>query len=140
MSADQRLRQWLWAIQTPRPAPAACRSLSHRVSPLRLAGSFCFGDADYGKNVSKDGGVGEWQQSLWVLATVVSRNVSRKSAVLDAGTKVVSETSRFACESCGICFFGLISLGLLLAMVLLDCRPSASTRVRPSCRRDKQME
>ncbi len=34
------------------------------------AGSFCFGDADYARNVQEDGSLGEWEQSLWVLTQV----------------------------------------------------------------------
>lgn len=37
---------------------------------FNVAGSFCFGDADYARNVQADGSVGEWQQSLWVLTQV----------------------------------------------------------------------
>eukprot|EP00873_Tetraselmis_striata_P025801 jgi/Tetstr1/446065/TSEL_033667.t1 len=54
-------------------------------------GSFCFGDADYARNLRPDGSAGgEWEQSLWVLASVMSRNEAHGRAVLDAGTKAVS--------------------------------------------------
>jgi len=53
-------------------------------------GSFCFGDADYARNVSREGELGEWQQSLWVLTTAMSRNEARSSIIVDAGMKAVS--------------------------------------------------
>lgn len=53
-------------------------------------GSFAFGDADYARNVQADGSVGEWQQSLWVHACVVSASSARRSVVLDAGSKALA--------------------------------------------------
>jgi len=53
-------------------------------------GSFCFGDADYARNITADGRLGEWEQSLWVLGTVISRSEGRNCAVLDTGMKAVS--------------------------------------------------
>ncbi|KAK9807728.1 hypothetical protein WJX72_007297 [[Myrmecia] bisecta] len=50
-------------------------------------GSFAFGDADYRIN---EGWQSLWQQSLWLLATVMSRNVAAGRAVLDAGLKAAS--------------------------------------------------
>lgn len=55
-----------------------------------LSGSFCFSDADYGYNVQQDNSLGEWEHSLFVLSTVVSRNVKSKRAVIDAGLKASS--------------------------------------------------
>eukprot|EP00198_Chlamydomonas_reinhardtii_P006209 XP_001695545.1 predicted protein [Chlamydomonas reinhardtii] len=65
-------------------------------------GSFAFSDADYARNLQEDGGVGEWEQSLWVLTQrlswyigtwqqqVMSVTPARGLAVVDAGTKAVS--------------------------------------------------
>ena len=56
-------------------------------------GSYLFNDADYAKNLGEDGEfVREWQQSLYVLTTVMSTNVKAAlpRAVVDAGTKAVS--------------------------------------------------
>lgn len=50
-------------------------------------GSYFFGDVDYGKN---DWGRSKgWTQSLLVAATVISRNPSRRTVVVDAGLKAV---------------------------------------------------
>lgn len=55
-------------------------------------GSYIFMDAAYGRVESRLPGVGDecWQHSLFVLATVVSRNEERRLAVVDAGLKAVS--------------------------------------------------
>ena len=54
------------------------------------AGSYCFMDADYGRNLDADGQpVTEFRQSLFVLATVMSAP-RRGTAVLDAGHKAVA--------------------------------------------------
>ena len=55
-------------------------------------GSYIFMDAAYGRDEWRLPGVGAecWQHSLFVLATVVSRNEERRLAVVDAGLKAVS--------------------------------------------------
>jgi D-serine deaminase-like pyridoxal phosphate-dependent protein len=56
-------------------------------------GSYLFNDADYARNLGEDGDfVSDWKQSLYVLTTVVSKNVKAAvpRAVVDAGTKAVS--------------------------------------------------
>ncbi|KAF6249855.1 hypothetical protein COO60DRAFT_926754 [Scenedesmus sp. NREL 46B-D3] len=53
-------------------------------------GSFAFGDADYAKNEQLGGQQGEWQQSLWVMAQVMSVSAARACAIVDAGLKAVS--------------------------------------------------
>ncbi len=56
-------------------------------------GSYIFMDADYGRNLDADGKpVHEFQQSLFVLATVMSRP-SPERAVVDAGLKALSVDS-----------------------------------------------
>ena len=50
-------------------------------------GSYFFGDVDYGKN--NWGRSKGWTQSLLVAATVISRNPSRRTVVVDAGLKAV---------------------------------------------------
>lgn len=54
------------------------------------SGSFCFADVDYGCNVQDDNSLGEWENSLFVLSTVVSRNTNSKRIVIDAGLKASS--------------------------------------------------
>ncbi|HSD50771.1 MAG TPA: DSD1 family PLP-dependent enzyme [Candidatus Methylomirabilis sp.] len=57
------------------------------------AGSYVFMDADYMKNLNADGTPGsEFQQSLFVYATVMSRP-TKDRAVLDAGLKALSVDS-----------------------------------------------
>ncbi|HEY6334929.1 MAG TPA: DSD1 family PLP-dependent enzyme [Alphaproteobacteria bacterium] len=57
------------------------------------AGSYIFMDADYAKNLDKDGKpVHEFEHSLFVYATVMSTAV-RERAVVDAGLKAVSVDS-----------------------------------------------
>ena len=57
------------------------------------AGSYCFMDADYGRNVEADGQpVATFRQSLFVLSTVMSAP-RRGVAVLDAGLKALSTDS-----------------------------------------------
>ncbi|KAG3115703.1 hypothetical protein PI124_g5789 [Phytophthora idaei] len=56
-------------------------------------GSYLFNDADYARNLGEDGEfVKDWEQSLYVLTTVMSKNVSAAvpRVVVDAGTKAVS--------------------------------------------------
>lgn len=54
-------------------------------------GSYLFNDADYARNLATDGApVRDWEQSLFVLTTVMSVNPSAPRAVVDAGTKAVS--------------------------------------------------
>lgn len=54
------------------------------------AGSYCFMDADYGLNLGEDGEyMDTFRQSLFVLATVMSRPVPDR-AVVDAGHKAAS--------------------------------------------------
>ncbi|KAL4156520.1 hypothetical protein PRNP1_005550 [Phytophthora ramorum] len=56
-------------------------------------GSYLFNDADYARNFGEDGEfVKDWEQSLFVLTTVMSKNVTATMprAVVDAGTKAVS--------------------------------------------------
>ncbi|GLE05782.1 hypothetical protein PINS_up014830 [Pythium insidiosum] len=54
-------------------------------------GSYLFNDADYARNLAKDGlAVRDWDQSLFVLTTVMSVNASAPRAVVDAGMKAVS--------------------------------------------------
>lgn len=54
-------------------------------------GSYIFWDADYARNLGDDGEpVSTWRQSLFVAATVVSRNTTLRRVVLDAGAKAVS--------------------------------------------------
>ncbi|RLN75341.1 hypothetical protein BBJ28_00003203 [Nothophytophthora sp. Chile5] len=56
-------------------------------------GSYLFNDADYARNLGVDGGfVRDWQQSLFVLTTVMSTNAAASAprAVVDAGMKAVS--------------------------------------------------
>jgi 3-hydroxy-D-aspartate aldolase len=56
-------------------------------------GSYIFMDADYGRNLGADGKpVHEFQQSLFVLATVMSRAMPGR-AVVDAGLKALSVDS-----------------------------------------------
>jgi D-serine deaminase-like pyridoxal phosphate-dependent protein len=56
-------------------------------------GSYIFMDADYGRNMGTDGKpVREFQQSLFVLATVMSRALPGR-AVVDAGLKALSVDS-----------------------------------------------
>jgi len=56
-------------------------------------GSYIFMDADYGRNMGTDGTpVHEFQQSLFVLATVMSRALPGR-AVVDAGLKALSVDS-----------------------------------------------
>jgi 3-hydroxy-D-aspartate aldolase len=57
------------------------------------AGSYCFMDADYAKNLDEsDAAVGTFRQSLFVLATVMSRP-RPDVAVVDAGHKAVAVDS-----------------------------------------------
>ncbi|MDA8251479.1 MAG: DSD1 family PLP-dependent enzyme [Rhodospirillales bacterium] len=57
------------------------------------AGSYCFMDADYGRNLDEHGQpVAQFRQSLFVLATVMSAP-RRGTAVLDAGHKAVAVDS-----------------------------------------------
>ncbi|TYZ67722.1 hypothetical protein PybrP1_003471 [[Pythium] brassicae (nom. inval.)] len=54
-------------------------------------GSYLFNDADYARNLAADGApVRDWEQSLFVLTTVMSANADAPRAVVDAGTKAVS--------------------------------------------------
>ncbi|GMF30364.1 unnamed protein product [Phytophthora fragariaefolia] len=56
-------------------------------------GSYLFNDADYARNRGEDGQfVQDWEQSLYVLTTVMSTNAKAPvpRAVVDAGTKAVS--------------------------------------------------
>lgn len=54
-------------------------------------GSYLFNDADYARNLGQDGKkVREWEQSLFVLTTVMSTNESAPRSVVDAGMKAVS--------------------------------------------------
>ncbi|ETL82120.1 hypothetical protein L917_17654 [Phytophthora nicotianae] len=56
-------------------------------------GSYLFNDADYARNLGEDGEfVKDWEQSLYVLTTVMSKNASAAvpRVVVDAGTKAVS--------------------------------------------------
>lgn len=54
-------------------------------------GSYLFNDADYARNLGQDGHrVRDWQQSLFVLTTVMSVNEQAPRAVVDAGMKAVS--------------------------------------------------
>ncbi|KAG7376906.1 hypothetical protein PHYPSEUDO_012562 [Phytophthora pseudosyringae] len=56
-------------------------------------GSYVFNDADYARNLGEDGElVKDWEQSLYVLTTVMSTNAmaALPRAVVDAGTKAVS--------------------------------------------------
>lgn len=56
-------------------------------------GSYIFMDADYGRNLGEDGApVHEFQQSLFILATVMSHSTSAR-AVVDAGLKAHSVDS-----------------------------------------------
>lgn len=45
---------------------------------------------DYSENLQEDGTLGEWNHSLFVLATVISKNVADRRAVVDAGLKSIS--------------------------------------------------
>lgn len=57
-------------------------------------GSYVFNDADYSRNLGADGSpVAQWRQSLFVAATVVSRNQVARRVVLDAGLKAVAYDS-----------------------------------------------
>lgn len=57
-------------------------------------GSYVFGDVDYSRNLDAEGDpVSAWRQSLFVAATVVSRNTAARRVVLDAGLKAVSYDS-----------------------------------------------
>ncbi len=57
------------------------------------AGSYCFMDADYGRNLDRSGApISSFRQSLFVLATVMSRP-SRNMAVIDAGLKAFAVDS-----------------------------------------------
>lgn len=57
-------------------------------------GSYVFGDADYSRNLDAEGDpVSTWRQSLFVAATVISRNTAARRLVLDAGLKAVSYDS-----------------------------------------------
>lgn len=57
-------------------------------------GSYVFGDVDYSRNLSADGtSAWPWRQSLFVAATVMSRNEAERRVVLDAGIKAVSYDS-----------------------------------------------
>jgi len=59
------------------------------------AGSYIFMDADYARNLKQDGGLNdEFQHSLFIYATVMSRPVAER-AVLDAGLKAMSTDSGF---------------------------------------------
>ncbi|ETO63929.1 hypothetical protein F444_18439 [Phytophthora nicotianae P1976] len=56
-------------------------------------GSYLFNDADYARNLGEDEEfVKDWEQSLYVLTTVMSKNASAAvpRVVVDAGTKAVS--------------------------------------------------
>lgn len=54
-------------------------------------GSYLFNDADYARNLGEDGKqVRQWEQSLFVLTTVMSTNESAPRSVVDAGMKAVS--------------------------------------------------
>ncbi|KAF4045394.1 putative serine dehydratase domain [Phytophthora infestans] len=56
-------------------------------------GSYLFNDADYARNLGEDGEVvKDWEQSLYVLTTVMSKNANAAvpRVVVDAGTKAVS--------------------------------------------------
>ncbi|DAZ93303.1 TPA: hypothetical protein N0F65_000854 [Lagenidium giganteum] len=54
-------------------------------------GSYLFNDADYARNFGKDGEyVRDWEQSLFVLTSVMSVNARAPRSVVDAGTKAVS--------------------------------------------------
>jgi 3-hydroxy-D-aspartate aldolase len=56
-------------------------------------GSYIFMDADYGRNIGTDGKpIHEFRQSLFVLATVMSRSLPER-AVVDAGLKALSVDS-----------------------------------------------
>ena len=55
-------------------------------------GSFFLGDVDYAHN-EWEGGRIPWEQSLFVVATVISRSPLRRTVVLDAGLKAVSYDS-----------------------------------------------
>ncbi|CAH0476989.1 unnamed protein product [Peronospora belbahrii] len=59
-------------------------------------GSYLFNDADYAKNLGEDGEpVCDWEQSLYVLTTVMSTNVKAAvpRAIVDAGMKALSQDS-----------------------------------------------
>jgi len=59
------------------------------------AGSYVFMDADYGRNLKRDGSANdEFRQSLFVYATVMSKPVAGR-AMLDAGLKAMSVDSGF---------------------------------------------
>ncbi len=53
------------------------------------AGSYCFMDADYGRNRDGEGASAEFRQALFVLAQVMSASAAGR-AVLDAGHKAVA--------------------------------------------------
>lgn len=56
-------------------------------------GSYCFMDADYGRNLDRDGApISLFRQSLFVLSTVMSRP-NRSLAVIDAGLKAFAVDS-----------------------------------------------
>ena len=55
-------------------------------------GSFFFGDVDYGRN-EWEGGGRPWEQSMFVVTTVISRSPARRTVVVDAGLKAVSYDS-----------------------------------------------
>ena len=55
-------------------------------------GSFFFGDVDYGRNEWEGGGL-PWEQSMFVVTTVISRSPARRSVVVDAGLKAISYDS-----------------------------------------------
>lgn len=68
------------------------------------AGSYVFMDADYGRNLGSDGTpVAEFEQSLFILSTVMSRPVPER-AVLDAGLKAFSVDSGLpiVCDLIGV--------------------------------------
>lgn len=54
-------------------------------------GSYVFGDVDYARNLGADGKpVTKFKQSLYVAATVASRNMGSRRLVLDAGLKAIA--------------------------------------------------
>lgn len=57
-------------------------------------GSYVFGDVDYSRNLDESGEpVSSFRQSLFVAATVISRNTASRRLVLDAGLKAISYDS-----------------------------------------------